>query len=116
MSEVNTYNIKVHQGETWSMTATIKDDNDTAVDLTDYTAKMQIRNKPGGTLLKELATGGSGITINASTGEVALAMTATETAALAFREGVYDLYIESSSNTRTYLIKGRFTVAQRVTQ
>lgn len=116
MSEVNTYDMHVYQGETWSCTLTIKDDNNNPVILTDYTAKMQVRDKAGGTLLKELATGGTGITINASAGEVTLAMTATETAALAFREGVFDIYILSSASTKTYLLKGRFIVTQRITQ
>ena len=116
MSEVNTYDMRVHQGETWACTLSIKDDNDNPVDLTDYTAKMQVRDKAGGTLLKELATGGSGITITGASGEIALALTAAETAVLAFREGVYDIYILSSSSTKTYLLKGRFIVTQRVTQ
>lgn len=116
MSEVNTYNMHIYQGETWVCTLTIKDDNHIPVILTDYTAKMQVRDKAGGTLLKELATGGNGITITAASGEIALAMTAAETAALRFREGVYDLFIYSLSNTGTPLLKGRFIVAQRVTQ
>ncbi len=116
MSEVNTYNIKIHQGETWTMILTVKDENGIAKNLTGYTGKMQIRDKPGGTVYKELATSpGTGMTINGTYGEVELALTATETAALKFRKAVYDIYIQTGTNV-TYLLKGDTTVEARVTQ
>lgn len=116
MSEVNTYNLNIHQGETWTMTLTVKDENGAAKNLTGYTGKMQIREKPGGTVFEELATSpGSGMTINGTYGEVELALTATETAALKFRKAVYDIYIQTGANV-TYLLKGDITLEARVTQ
>jgi len=117
MSEVNTYNLNIHQGETWTMTLTVKDENETAKNLTGYTGKMQIRDKPGGTVFEELATSpGSGMTINGTFGEVELALSAAETAALKFRKAVYDIYIVSGAGTVTYLLKGDITLEARVTQ
>lgn len=116
MSEVNTYNINIHQGETWTMTLTVKDENDAAKNLTNYTGKMEIRDKPNGTIYETLSTSGSGMTITGATGEVALSLSKTETAALNFRNAVYDLYVESAAGTRTYLLKGAVTVEARVTQ
>lgn len=117
MSEVNTYNISIHQGESWTMTLTVKDENGTAKNITGYSGKMQIRDMPGGTVYEELATTpGSGMTINGAYGEVELNLSAAETAALNLRNGVYDIYIKSGSDTVTYLLKGALTVHARVTQ
>jgi len=117
MSEASRYDIKIHQGETWSMTLTILDNNDNPKNLTNYTGKMQIRSKPGGTLLKELSTDvGGGMTINGAYGEIVLEMTDTETAALMFKTAQYDLFLYSDSNTSTPLLKGEVKLTQRVTQ
>ncbi len=117
MSDVNTYNINIHQGETWTMTLTVKDQNNNVKVLTGYTGKMEIRDKPGGTIYETLATTpGSGMTINGVYGEVVLALTAAETAALKIRNAVYDIYITSAAGTVTYLLKGNLTVTARVSQ
>lgn len=116
MSEVNTYNINIHQGESWTMTLTVKDENDTAKNLTDYTGKMQIRDKPNGKVYADLNTTDGGMTINGTYGEVELVMTAAQTAALNLRNAVYDVYVESSAGTITYLLKGTVTIHARVSQ
>lgn len=116
MSKVNTYDIHIHQGETWSMTITLKDNNDNPRVLTNYTGKMQIRTKPGGTLIKELATTGGGMTITPAYGEILLELTAAETIALAFRNAHYDLFVYSAAATATPLLKGNIILEQRVTQ
>jgi len=117
MSEASRYDINIHQGETWSMTLTVRDNNDNPKNLTNYTGKMQIRSKPGGTLLKELSTDvGGGMTISGAFGEILLEMTDTETAALMFKTAQYDLFLYSDSNTSTPLLKGEVKLTQRVTQ
>lgn len=117
MSEVSRYNINIHQGETWSMTLTILDNNDNPKNLTDYTGKLQIRGKPGGTLLKELSTAvGGGMTINGAYGEIVLEMTAASTGALMFKNAQYDLFIYSAAGTSTPLLRGEVKLTQRVTQ
>jgi hypothetical protein len=117
MSEVNTYNIHVHQGEDWSMTLTIKDENNVAKNITYYTGKMEIRDKPGGTVYQTLATTpGTGMTITGVSGLISLSMAKTVTAVLNIRKAVYDLFIFSGSGTATPLLKGDVTVTARVTQ
>jgi len=116
MSKVNRYDLHIHQGETWSVTLTVKDSNNVAKDLTGYTAKMQFRNKANGAVYDTLETGGSGITITALSGLIEIAMTAAETAALTFTRGVYDIYIKSSGGTYTYLLKGDVYIEPRVTR
>lgn len=117
MSEVNIYNIHIHQGENWTMTLTLKDENGAARNLTGYTGKMQIRDKPGGTVYEELATApGSGMVIDAIYGEINLSLSMTETAALKIRNAVYDLFIYNTTGaTSTPLLKGNVIVEARVT-
>lgn len=114
MSKVNSYDINIHQGETWAMNLTIKDSNDVPKNLTGYTGKMQIRERPGGRLIEDLNTTDGGMTITAVTGEIDLAMTTAKTAALDFKTAYYDLYIQSTAGTRTYLLKGEVILTQRV--
>ena len=66
------------RGDTWRIIFAWKN-NGVAIDLTDCTAKMQIRNKRLGTLLAEI-TDQDGIVITGNTGEVEAAFPATVTA------------------------------------
>lgn len=115
--EVQAYTIRIHQGATWAFSLILTDDNGTAIDLTGYTAKMEIRDMPGGTVFSTLTSSpAAGITITAATGEIDFALTAAQSAALTFGRGQYDIKITSSGGTVTYLLKGDFIVDARVTQ
>ena len=109
MSAIPIYNITVHQGQTWEMSLFTQDENGAPKDLTGYTARMQVRDRAGGAILLD-RTVGSGIAITAPDGQIAVSMTAVESAALAFSKGVYDLLIQSGTGTVTYLCGGDFVV------
>jgi len=115
-SKVPTFDIEVYQGETWTMTMNLTDDNNAAKDLTGYTAKLDVRPNPGGDLLLHMETGGQGITITGATGQIDFALTAAQTSVLAFETGRYYLFIVSGAGSETPLIRGQFTVTQKVTQ
>lgn len=101
------------QGETWSIQFTWKMDN-TAVDLTNYTARMQIRNARYGAPLLSL-TNGSGITLGGAAGTIIVALTATQTAALPTGALLYDLELVHSSGVVTNLVRGKMTVIRNIT-
>jgi len=65
------------RGDTWKITFSWKS-NDTPIDLTGCTARMQIRKKRVGTLLAEITTG-QGITISGTAGQVNVAFPASIT-------------------------------------
>lgn len=115
MSIVGTHNFEILQGETWTRTLTWKVDG-TAVDLTGYTARMQVRQKvtSADTLLS--LTSASGITLGGSAGTITLSVSAVDTAAMTWREGVYDLELVSGGGEVTRLIEGRITVSPEVTR
>jgi len=63
-----------------------------AVDLTGYTARMQIRSDiDSATVLKELTTENGGIALGGIAGTIEFYISATDTAAFDFTTAVYDL-------------------------
>jgi hypothetical protein len=112
----NTYNSTIDQGSDWYLTLIYKDSSGTAINLTGYTANMQLRvNANSATADLTLSTT-SGITITGSTGTIAIHATATQTAALTAQNYVYDLEIKSAGNVITRLIQGTLNVSAEVTR
>ena len=109
------YNILCEQGATFSQVITWTDSEDVAIDLTDYTAKMQVRRSeasPNSSL--ELSTENGGISLNSS-GEVSLTISSADTADISSGQYVYDLEM-TTGETTTRLIQGTFTVSAEVTK
>jgi hypothetical protein len=111
---VGTYKIEIHQGETWALEIDVKDNNDEPMNLSEYSAKMQFRDSPGGKIYATLESGDE-ITITGATGNIKCKLSSDETAALKLSRGVHDLYIKTGSNV-TYLLKGEVEVTRRVTE
>ena len=109
------YDITCEQGATFSRTLTVTDSNGDARDLSDYTARMQVRRTTSSsTTLVELTTENGRISLN-SNGEISLSLSATATAALT-DEGVYDLEIEDSSGNVERVVEGSFNLDLEVTR
>lgn len=110
------YNIRCDQGSTFqrviTVTQAVSGDTYEPVDLTGYSARMQIRKKFGGTLLIEL-TDGDGLTLGGPAGTVTIDMTAAQTAEIT-RSGVYDLELVIGS-TVTKVLRGQFILTHEVT-
>lgn len=87
------------------------------VDLTSYTARMQIRSKlESTTALLELTTENSGIVIDNALKTITVKITAAATAALDWVSGVYSLELVSGSGVVTTLLTGNVTVKKEVTR
>lgn len=84
------------------------------VDLTGATARMQIRAGVGGALLLELTTENGGLAITGP-GTLTRTLSATETAALTWTDGVYDLEVEYADGTVQRYLQGAVTVSREVT-
>lgn len=86
------------------------------VDLTGFIARMNIKDKVGGTLLLSLTTLNGGIVIDNVTKTITLVISAAATAALPWKKGVFDLEMESTSGIVTKLVSnGQVTVSDEVT-
>lgn len=88
----------------------------TPVDLSNYTARMQIRKKlKDADVLLTLTTENGGIVLNNTTKTITINITATQTAALTFNSAVYDLeFINSGIVTR--FAEGNLLLQQEVTR
>lgn len=110
------YNIKFYRKETFDVSVVYKIDS-VAVDLSGYTADMQVRPSAGsGTLIVELTTENGRIAVNTVVGQIELMLTSAETEALPLGQYVYDLNITSPAGVVTKLMRGAFVVLDPVTE
>jgi len=111
------YNATIDQGATFQLTVVYKDDAGLPINLTGYTAALQVRqNYYDTTALLTLTSPSGGIVITGATGTIAITMTDVQTGSLDEGFYVYDLEISSSGGTVTRLIQGQFTVSPEVTR
>jgi hypothetical protein len=113
------YDITIYQGTTYSRTFAFRQANGTTpIDLTGYEARMQIRESVDSeTVLLELTTepANGRLTINGAAGTVAALVSATDTSAIAWTEGVYDLELVDGLNVSRPLY-GKVRVSPEVTR
>ena len=89
------------------------------VDLTGYTARLQVRKDYAGDTVLDLTTG-SGITLGGAAGTIAIHLTAADSANLPVMSGVYDLELYARTaggeSTEDKILYGSFTINQEVTR
>lgn len=108
----------IEQGATWRQPLTYEDSNGDPVDLTGYTARMQVRKKtstPDPPLL-DLTTENGGITLGGTDGTILLEATDEQTAALDFKTGRYDLELYPGDGTTKRLLMGSVILSREVTR
>jgi hypothetical protein len=112
--------LTIEQGATFKRTLLLKQGDGAsapAVNLTGYTARMQIRaDVDSTTVLIALTTENGRITITPLDGRLDLLISATDSAALAFEAGVHDLEIVSSGGEVTRLVQGKAKLSKEVTR
>ena len=106
-------NIFINQGANFSTTVTISDSNDSALDLTSYTALAMIRKTYDST---NATTFTSTFDSDRTTGKIAISLSDTQTAALESGRYVYDLLITAVDGTKTRVVEGIATVNPSVSR
>ena len=110
------YNATIDQGSVWSVIFVYKDPSDNPINLTGYTAAMQLRQSYDSTAADlTLTTANGGIVIIGATGTVTVTATDEQTEALSPGYYVYDLELVSGANV-SRLVQGQITVAEQVTR
>ena len=110
------YNATIDQGATWNLEVIYKTEAGVPINLTGYTAALQVRQNYYDTAaLVTLTSPSGGIVITPNAGKLDITMTATQTGGLDEGFYVYDLEITSGANV-TRLIQGQFTVSPEVTR
>ena len=112
------YNLVIEKGTTfkqkfiWKQKATGE-----PVDLTGYTAKMQIRpTERNHKIIIELSTANSKIAITPLLGEIEIALQDEDTVSIVETEGVYDLLMMPSNGDVIKLVRGKVTLHDVVTR
>lgn len=110
------HDFRVEQGVTWTPRVIYADSNNVAINLVNYTAKMQVRpTDTSPDLIIELSTANGRITFDAPNGVIFLRLTAAETAALVAGNYVYDLRLTRNDGIADRVIAGNFIVVEVVT-
>lgn len=107
-------NLTCPQGSTFDKTLTYKIDN-SAVNLTGYDARLQVREYHYSEDPVVSLVSGSGITLGGSAGTIDILLDADTTADLNPGNYVYDLELVVSG-TVTRLVEGKFVVTPEVTK
>ncbi|NQD39973.1 hypothetical protein [Glutamicibacter halophytocola] len=82
------YDFIIEQGATFGLMLTWKDESDTPIDLTGYTARLKAMCGEQEVLS---LTNGESIALGGAEGTIQLSLSAERTAALAFNSATYDL-------------------------
>jgi hypothetical protein len=108
------YNYRIVQGDTFQNTPVWKI-NSVPVNVTGYSALMQIRKSVGGTDLLDLSSSNGRITVGTVDGSFALYISPADTSTLPVGEWVYDLQVTAPNAVVTTLLQGAFVVTSQVT-
>ncbi len=110
------HDIVCDQGATFTRVFTWEDSTANPIDLTLYTARMQVRATVGSaSTLLSLTTENGGISLGGIAGTITVTATATQTAAITAGCYVYDLEMVTGAVV-TRLVQGSFTVDAEVTR
>ena len=110
------YDTICDQNATYERVVILRDAAAGLVNLTGFTAKMQLRSTAtSAAVVKELTTENGGITLGGVTGAISLFISAADTAAIAAGNYVYDLILISGTTINKPLY-GSFTVRAGVTR
>ena len=124
------YSFTIEQGSTVDFEIVYKDSNSDPIDLTLYTARMQIRPSIGSdivhmTLSSSLNPCGTGLNMSGSNstnpptaGSIGIFISAASSSLLDFNEAVYDLEIASGSGNCanvTRILQGKVKLSKNTT-
>jgi len=110
-----TYNLTCYQGADFDQTFTITQDG-TALNLTGYTSRMQVREAADSTAILLSLTSGTGIALGGTAGTVAVVITSAQSSAIPSGSYAYDLELISGSSIVTRLLQGGFSISGNVTR
>jgi hypothetical protein len=114
MEKPAVYRITMYQGATFDQQFVWKID-DVVVNLTTYTARMQVRKDYNSTTAVISLTSTSGITLG-SAGQINIFIAPSATAAVPGGTYRYDLELVSGAGKVTRLLEGLFIVSPEVTR
>jgi PIN domain nuclease of toxin-antitoxin system len=117
MSDTPKVNLVINQGATFRHRFAWRDKNGRPIDVTGFTARMQIRaDAAASAALVTLTTENGGIALGGKAGTVALYLNDTNTSAITWNKGVYDIQLVSPSGDVFRMVGGIVTVSAATTK
>jgi hypothetical protein len=104
------------EGDTLEMSFTWKDSAGDVIDISAYTAAMDIKSSVNDATSLLTLTNGSGITLAATSPNLLVVVSDTQTAALGKGKYVYDIELTEPSGKVNTLVSGNLVLVQSVTQ
>lgn len=101
--------IIIEQGATYASTIELLDENDEPVDVTNYTARGQIRRHYS-------SLNAVNFTTSLANGSLVISLTANQTANMLYGRYVYDIELVDPVNTVVRILEGIVTVTPEVTR
>lgn len=92
MTTAQKYDIELDQGATFVLQLVYKDGSGATIDLTGYSAHMQIREEVGGKVYATANTSGNRIVLGAD-GSIVVTIPHSETSKIDIERGIYDLFL-----------------------
>lgn len=115
--KAGTLHLTIEQGATFDPVLTWGDQAGVPIDLTGYSARMQIRaTVESAAIIHEATTVNGQIVLGGAAGTVTFAIPATATELFTFDEAVYDLEVESAGGHVTRLVEGVVYLSPEVTR
>lgn len=103
-------NFKITQGDTFDLEITYEDLNGVPINLTGYTFTLEVRDKPGGSILCASCTLGDGITVSSpTTGFIGISISSAKTKKFNLPKSAYQIQA-ILGNSKTTLAQGWFEV------
>lgn len=107
----------IEQGATFSQDIVWRDSDNTPVNLTGYTARMQARrSKTAEDVAVDLSTQNGGIVLGGNTGRITLKISAAITGTYTWPRAYYDLEVVSPDGNVRRLLQGELNLSVGVTR
>lgn len=109
--------LSIDKGETYKKVFYWKDKSKVAIDMTGYTARMQVRKSTNAaTIQLELTTENGRITITGAEGKIELYISDSDTSSLEGTKSVYDLELIDNSGDIIKFARGIIVMVDEVTK
>lgn len=108
--------LQMRTNETFILHLEYTDPNDLPIDLTGYTVRMQVRNKPGGTVILDSDDAGGSTVIDGPMGQIDVAFSLPTMLAVTADQGVYDVAMTAADGRVDVLVEGTVKFVEGITR
>lgn len=112
----NEYNIVVFQNQSLLLQLTYKDHNDVVINISGYTAKMEVRETADSEVAILTLTDADGLTLGGAAGTIVVEIPEDDLEDLVAKAYAYDLLLTTPTGVVVNLISGPFTIVPGVTK